>query len=84
VLHNGEAALPMLDVGNQNGTETTAAAPGSEVVMEPNDRPLDSISAAALVARAIDDIDESSEEDQCVLLSELLCAAWGSLWAQNQ
>lgn len=52
--------------------------------MEPNDWPLDSVSTAALVVRVIDDIDESSEEDQCTLLSELSCAAWGSIWAQNQ
>lgn len=52
--------------------------------MEPNDQPLDSVAAAALVARAIDDIDESSEEEQCTLLSELLYAAWGRLQAQNQ
>lgn len=52
--------------------------------MEPNGWPLDSLSAAALVARVIDDIDETSDEQRDALLSELLCAAWGSLWAQNQ
>jgi hypothetical protein len=52
--------------------------------MEPNDWPLDSATAAALVARVIDDIDESGEEQRDTLLCELLCAAWGSLWAQNQ
>jgi hypothetical protein len=52
--------------------------------MEPNDWPLDAVSSAALVARTIADIDASGEEEQCALLSELLCAAWGSLWAQNQ
>jgi hypothetical protein len=52
--------------------------------MEPNDWPLDSVTAAALVARVIDDIDESGEEQRDTLLCELLCAAWGSLWAQNQ
>jgi len=50
----------------------------------PDDRPLDRIRGAALVARAIDDIDASTEEQSEALLSDLLCAAWGSVWAQNQ
>jgi hypothetical protein len=74
----------MLDVGNQRRTETAGDAAGSLPVMEPNDWPLDAVSTAMLVARAIADIDASGEEEQCALLSELLCAAWGSLWAQNQ
>jgi hypothetical protein len=53
-------------------------------MMEHQNWPLDPIAAAALVVRAIDDIDESSEEDRDALLSDLLCAAWGSIWAQNQ
>ena len=52
--------------------------------MDPDDRPLDRIRAAALVARAIDDIDASTEEQSEALLSDLLCAAWGSIQAQNQ
>jgi len=52
--------------------------------MEPNNWPLDPISAAALVVRVIDDIDASSEEQRDALLSDLLCAAWGSIRAQNQ
>lgn len=53
--------------------------------MEPNnDWALDPVSIAALVVRAIDDIDASSEEDQVALLSDLMCAAWGSIRAQNQ
>ncbi len=52
--------------------------------MEPNDWPLDSVNAVALVARVIDDIDQSSDEQCDLLLFELLCAAWGSVWAQNQ
>ena len=52
--------------------------------MEPNDLPLDAVSAMALVARVIDDIDQSSEEQRDTLLCELLCAAWGSVRAQNQ
>ncbi len=52
--------------------------------MEPNIWPLDPIYAAALVVRAIDDIDESTEEEQVALLSDLMQAAWGNVWAQNQ
>ncbi len=52
--------------------------------MEPDIWPLDPVSAAALVVRVIDDIDHASDEDCDDLLSDLLCAAWGSLWAQNQ
>ncbi len=52
--------------------------------MEPNPWPLDSVSATALVMRVVDDIDQSNEEQRDLLLCELLCAAWGSLWAQNQ
>jgi hypothetical protein len=52
--------------------------------MEPNDCPLDPKSAAALVVRVIDEIDASSEEQRDVLLADLLCAAWGSISAQNQ
>jgi len=42
------------------------------------------LSAAMPVMRAIDDIDQSSAEQRAALLSDLLCAAWGSAWAQNQ
>jgi hypothetical protein len=52
--------------------------------MEPNGWPLDAVSIAAVVVRAIDDIDQSSDEENAALLSDLVCAAWGSLWAQNQ
>ncbi len=52
--------------------------------MDPSDWPLDSVAGAELVARVVDDIDEASEEQRDALLYELLCAAWGSLWAQNQ
>ncbi len=52
-------------------------------LMEPDGRPLDSISAAALVLRVIDDIDQSSEEERDELLCALLSAAWGSIGAQN-
>ena len=50
--------------------------------MEPND--LDPVSAAALVVRVIDDIDQSSDEQRDALLFDLLCVAWGSPPAQNQ
>ena len=53
-------------------------------VMEPKIWPLDPQSAAVLVARVIDEVDESSEEQRDELLCELLYTAWGNLWAQNQ
>jgi hypothetical protein len=37
-----------------------------------------------LVVRAIDDIDQRSEEQRDALLSDLFCAAWGSPRARNQ
>jgi hypothetical protein len=49
-----------------------------------NDSPLNPASAAELVARVIFDIDASDDELRDVLLSELLCAAWGSVLAQRQ
>jgi hypothetical protein len=42
------------------------------------------MSSAVLVARVIDEVDESSEEQRDELLSELLYTAWGNVWAQNQ
>ena len=50
--------------------------------MKPNG--LDPTSAAALVVRAIDAIDKSSDEQRDALLMDLLCAAWGSPQAQDQ
>ncbi len=52
--------------------------------MEPNSWHLDPISAASLVLRVIDDIDESTDEERDALLSDLMCASWGSIEAQNQ
>lgn len=52
--------------------------------MEPNSWPRDPVSASALVMRVIDDIDASDAEQRDALLSELLSAAWGRIWAQNQ
>jgi hypothetical protein len=49
-----------------------------------NDPPFGPTSAAELVARVIFDIDASDDEIREVLLSELLCAAWGSVLAQRQ
>jgi hypothetical protein len=54
------------------------------IVMEPNDWPLDSVSAVALIRRVIDDIDRGGEEQRDTLLCELLYVAWGSISAQNQ
>ncbi|HEY4428247.1 MAG TPA: hypothetical protein VGN08_08605 [Solirubrobacteraceae bacterium] len=47
-------------------------------------RPLDAASAAALVVRAVDDIDARRQEETDVLLSDFLCAAWPTPWAQDQ
>jgi hypothetical protein len=52
--------------------------------MRPEDLPLDRFSTAALVVRIVDELDASSEEQRDELLCELLCAAWGSILAQNQ
>jgi len=52
--------------------------------MNSEDWPLDPVSAAALVIRVIDELDASSEEERDTLLCELMCAAWGSIRAQNQ
>jgi hypothetical protein len=52
--------------------------------MEPNEQSLDRLSLAALVVRAIDDLDASSEEQRDALLCELQFIAWGSIQAQNQ
>jgi hypothetical protein len=53
-------------------------------VMESNDWPLDPVATGALVVQTVDEIDASTEEQRDLLLSDLLCAAWGSVWAQNQ
>lgn len=53
--------------------------------MEPEQhQPLDPILVAAVAMRAIDDIDESTEEEREALLSALLCAAWGNFCSLNQ
>ena len=53
-------------------------------VMGPEGWPLDAVSAAALVVRVVEDVEHRSEEESDVLLSDLLCAAWPSCWAQDQ
>jgi hypothetical protein len=50
--------------------------------MEPDG--LDPVYNAALVVRAIEDIDQSSDEQRDSLLTELLCAVWGGPPAVNQ
>jgi len=52
--------------------------------MESDHQPLDPILVAALVMRAIEDIDQSTEEQQESLLSALVCAAWGNLCSLSQ
>lgn len=61
-----------------------AHAARGQSMMESERWPLDAVSAAALVARVIDDVDKRPEEDTVVLLSGLLCTAWPSRWAQDQ
>ncbi len=52
--------------------------------MEHDSGPPDAAATSERVRRVIDELDNTSEEDSLTLLSELLCAAWGSLAAQNQ
>jgi hypothetical protein len=52
--------------------------------MEFDSWPLDRASAAELVARIVDDIDASDDEQRDVLLADLLCAAWATVQAQTQ
>jgi hypothetical protein len=46
--------------------------------------PLDLLSPVALVARAIQDIEESNDDCRDVLLFDLLRAAWPDPLSQNQ
>jgi hypothetical protein len=48
-----------------------------------NTWPLDSDSAASLVARVRADIDSSSDERRDALLADMLCAAWPTRVAQD-
>ena len=56
----------------------------SELTMERDTPPQDPAVFASAVVRAVDDIDSSTEEQRDELLCALLCAAWGSIHAQNQ
>jgi len=52
--------------------------------MEPRDWPLDPVTAAAAVMRAIEAVDAGDDDDRDALLYDLVTAAWGSIWAQDQ
>jgi hypothetical protein len=52
--------------------------------MEPTSWPIDPVAAAERVGRAIDDIDEQTDDDRESLLAALICASWGNIWAQWQ
>jgi hypothetical protein len=52
--------------------------------MEPNIWPPDPVSASALLERVVDEIDARTDAEQMTLLSDFLCAAWGSVRGQNQ
>jgi hypothetical protein len=53
--------------------------------MEPTDpQPLDQMAAVELVARTIDAVDASTDDERDALLAELLYMVWGCIWAQNQ
>ena len=42
------------------------------------------MAAAELVARTVDAVDTTTEEEGDALLAELLYRVWGCIWAQNQ
>jgi hypothetical protein len=46
--------------------------------------PLDRASAAELVVRVVRELDRREEQEDDVLLSDLLCAAWPSSRCQHQ
>jgi hypothetical protein len=52
--------------------------------MDPRDWPLDPVTAAAVVVRAIEDVDANTEDQLDALLYQLVSMAWGSVWAQDQ
>ncbi|HWG09168.1 MAG TPA: hypothetical protein VN672_09185 [Solirubrobacteraceae bacterium] len=60
----------------------TRGVPGA--MMESENGPLDAATAAALVVRTIEELDDRSCDDSAALLSDLLCAAWPSRWSQDQ
>jgi hypothetical protein len=52
--------------------------------MEPKGWPLEPVAAAAAVLRAVEDIDDSGEDERDALLYRLVSKAWGCVWAQDQ
>jgi hypothetical protein len=52
--------------------------------MEAENLPPDTDASRELLRAVVRQLDEESEEDSLALLSNLLCAAWGSVTAQNQ
>jgi hypothetical protein len=51
--------------------------------MEPESWPRNAADASARLREVVDRIDHDNEEQRLELLSDLLCAAWGSFVAQN-
>lgn len=52
--------------------------------MEAENWPPDTDASRQLLRAMIRQLDDESGDDTLVLLSNLLCAAWGSVTAQNQ
>ena len=52
--------------------------------MERDEWPPDTRPTRERLRTVILELDDASEEDGFVLLSKLLCAAWGTVTAQNQ
>jgi hypothetical protein len=52
--------------------------------MEAENWPPDTDASRELLRAMVRELDHASDEDNLVLLSNLLCAAWGSVTAQNQ
>jgi hypothetical protein len=52
--------------------------------MEPDSWPLDPAITFARVQAVIRQLDGESEGESLILLSDLMCAAWGRVTAQNQ
>ena len=68
--------------GDEHGIGKDAPSNGDFNGMEPYG--LDPVALGAVVARAIDEIDNSSDAQREALLAELLCTAWGRAGAENQ
>jgi hypothetical protein len=54
------------------------------MTMDADSWPRDAATASERLRRLVREVDDSSEEETLALLSDLLCAAWGSVTAQNQ